>query len=259
MSREKGSSLPLGDLLAYFRNRGRLTIRGLADLSHLSHTYLGAVERGDSRLTPNSLTRIADALNLSADDAERLRQAAIDPSDPLVAPGFVVGIDALMKREAAEDVRGVWVMERQPIELDRPEWLEMVGRKLRSECKYAYFVRSRAVWRNLEAKLTDTVGEAVVQQFVVCLEVPENLQPFFFFPGSALYLTTGERNVLGVWAFLGPYSHRIDSGCVMERIAAEELYRVLSPVVDAATVGEAAMLGGLSIPVLHRRYDPDVR
>lgn len=253
MSGQKTSEtpvIPVGMLLAYFRGRRKVSVHGLAELSGLSHTYLGALERGDASLSAEAAEKITAALGLSDDDWERLRQAALNP-DPLVAPGFMVSAETLQEREESADVLEVWVVERRPIELDRPDWLGIVSANLLRKRSYVYFVPNRLVWQQLRKALVGVTKAKVVDSMVMCIEVGESLQPFFFNPQFALYLQRGGRPVIGVWAFRGPYSHAIDCGCAMEQAASDELYLSLQKVVEHARMGEAYPLPAHPFSVLH--------
>lgn len=51
-------------MLRKLRKRRRLSLRLLASLSGLSHTHIGAVERGETTLTAPALVRLARGLNM---------------------------------------------------------------------------------------------------------------------------------------------------------------------------------------------------
>lgn len=225
------SSFSVGLLLAQFRSRKGLTINGLAEGSGLSHTYLRAIESGESTLSCEKLDKIAFTLRLSDDDRERLKLAVRD-QDALVAPGFIVSAKVLQERESNPDVQEIWVAERNPIEIHQSEWLSTVTSNIHSDKLYVYFLTDDNVKTKLFDSLQSVATKKQVKYSVTFIKVKEILQPFFFNPEFALYLQKGSHRVVGVWGFQGPYSHSIDCGCAMEQSATDELYRSLRGIVD---------------------------
>jgi hypothetical protein len=141
----------------------------------------------------------------------------------------------------------VWIAEKRPIELDRPDWLRTVTSNLDEGQRYVYFLRAKSIWAELLHHLSATLRKEVIVAHVRGILVNATARSFFFNPQFDLYIRDGNPAVLGVWEFAGPYSHSIDCGCVMEQNEAEEIYRSLAECVEMAQSRDATAIPGFDI------------
>ncbi|MDD2627392.1 MAG: helix-turn-helix transcriptional regulator [Clostridia bacterium] len=59
--------IKLGQKIKYERLINRLTQEGLGELTDITSSYVGQIERGERKLTIGKLVRIANVLNVSVD------------------------------------------------------------------------------------------------------------------------------------------------------------------------------------------------
>lgn len=250
--------IAIGRLLAHFRARKGWSIRALARHSGVSHTYLADLERGFTRLTGEVLTKIADdrALSLSADDRRRLWDAAEQPADVLVAPGYIVPLTDLIEAEGHIAIREVWVVGERPLELDHKAWMDVVGRNIRERrCNYVYFVPDITVWQKMRDSLETAVGSDALGSRVMCVQVPVALHIYLFHPNFGIYIYA-DGSIRGAWAFRGPESNRIDSGTKMDNVSAQRLHNELKWIVNRCRQGKRASLDSslMAFDLLHPGY-----
>lgn len=253
--------------MKHFRGELGATLRDVQTAAKLSsHAHVRSIETGAITPTRATAERIAEALKglgLAQGDYERMI-LAIKDGTPLVAPGFMVGADELIRCQLDENIREVWVGAEEPLEEERT-WLIEVAKNIQQHGKkYVYFVRDQLAWDYLYKKLRGQLGtDEMIHRRVTAIVVPRVLHPFFFHPPFALYLVRGE-GVIGVWAFQEPQGESIDSGCEMDRTTANALHVALVDVVRHARSGQDFAIHGptegpLQFTVVHRPTEEEGR
>jgi len=230
----------LGTVLSALRWEKRLSIRALAQKAGCNHAHLAAIETGQDRASPELIEKVANALELSADERGQLQDAARREGDPLVAPGIAVEPGKSIERQTKDDVEEVWVCAERPLEME-DRYLERVGAAIRRGIRYVYFVPSVEIWEILKNRLSGAAGRANVGSKVLAIRVADDvLRSFFFDPPFALiHLSDGD--VVGIWARRGRKDPTdIAKVMEMEPDSALRRFTMLRDIVRAARDGIAA-------------------
>lgn len=103
---------PFRFLLADYRDRARLSQTALAERAGVERSTISRLERGSRRPTPALVGRLAMALGLSPEDADRLRASAgllphnaLALADPLVADLAAILSDERLPAQVRDDLR----------------------------------------------------------------------------------------------------------------------------------------------------------
>lgn len=120
--------MKLQDRLKELRTNKDLTLKGVAERSGLSVSYLSDIERGRTTPTLNTLEAIADALGMSVIDLLSGVDFAGELTDASLPPGLS---DLLQDDEYRHEITPEWVETLSKIQMrgKRPqtkrEWLEL--------------------------------------------------------------------------------------------------------------------------------------
>lgn len=120
--------MKLQDRLKELRTNKDLTLKGVAERSGLSVSYLSDIERGRTTPTLNTLEALADALDMSVIDLLTGVDFAGELTDASLPPGLS---DLLQDDEYRHEITPEWVETLSKIQMrgKRPqtkrEWLEL--------------------------------------------------------------------------------------------------------------------------------------
>lgn len=120
--------MKLQDRLKELRSNKNLTLKGVAERSDLSVSYLSDIERGRTTPTLNTLQTIADALEISLIDLLTGVDFAGERTEASLPPGLS---ELLQDTEYGHEITSEWVETLSNIQLrgKRPqtkqEWLEL--------------------------------------------------------------------------------------------------------------------------------------
>lgn len=120
--------MKLQDRLKELRTNKDLTLKGVAERSGLSVSYLSDIERGRTKPTLNTLEALADALDMSVIDLLTGVDFAGELTDASLPPGLS---DLLQDDEYRHEITPEWVETLSKIQMrgKRPqtkrEWLEL--------------------------------------------------------------------------------------------------------------------------------------
>jgi transcriptional regulator with XRE-family HTH domain len=98
----------VGDFIRSQRETARMSVRGLADVTRVSNTYLSQIERGLRRPSAEILQQIAKGLKISVESL--YVRAGILPDEPSPATGVreAIGSDTMLTPEQKQALLNVY-------------------------------------------------------------------------------------------------------------------------------------------------------
>lgn len=250
---------PVGRMMEVLRAERGQTLRDFAGSIKVSHGIISAIAYGHKRLTANVLDKLRRNAGLPEDDVARLEDLASSQRDDMLTPNFLVPADRLIRREAEEDVKEVWVLASVFLEESNDEWRDYVVQNLERNCRYVYFVPHAPKAEMIELCLRRALEEHKLQAMEVELNfvvVPTHLHPHFFQPTRVLWHLGEKPGILGAWAFAGHHTP-VDKGMLMEQGSAHALRDEYSRILDRLHRSRFSFADDpLEFSLIERRLNP---
>jgi len=230
--RSPGEMVDVGKLIETLRVREGLTLAALAKAAGLKHATLSAIAYGRRSMTEHVLEKLSSAKGendeplFSRGDIDLLRRIGEETHAYLMTSGLGVPIKRLVRREEADDVAEVWIVDGMPPEQTDGKWVDVVVKNLLRHRRYVYFTTNRSHAETIEFKLIDHLRKEAGRSTRIALEfviVPSVLETYVFHPGRILYRLNDGR-VEGVWVLSSADTVPADSAAPMNVELAKRLY-----------------------------------